>query len=116
VVLGDTKRELRIDGAGDWTKGYYQHCNRVALLHFLLKNGVDARLVFVFFCGDRENLGRAGRVCPASEAGWKDALEAQERHVGIPKTNQILERIHAVFAQTYSANISEDKLNEQSAS
>jgi hypothetical protein len=104
-ILDNTRRELRADGAGDWTKDYYQHCNRVALLHFLLKNGIDARLVFVYFWGDREDLGRAGRVCPTSEAGWKDALEAQERHLGIPKTSQILERVHAVFAPAYSANI-----------
>jgi hypothetical protein len=104
-ILDDTRRELRVDGAGDWTKDYYQHCNRVALLHCLLKNGIDARLVFVYFWGDRKDLGKAGRVCPASEAGWKDALEAQERHVGIPKTSPILKRIHAVFAPAYSANI-----------
>jgi hypothetical protein len=104
-VFDDTRRELRTDGAGDWIRDYYQHCNRVALLHFLLKNGVDARLVFVCFCGDREDLGKAGRQCPANEAEWAGALEAQDRHVGIPNTSPILKRIHAVFAQAYSANI-----------
>jgi hypothetical protein len=113
TTLDDTKRELWAEDAGDWTKDYYQYCNRLALLHFLLKHGVDARLVFVYFLGDREDLGRAGRKCPASEAGWSEALEAQDRHVGVPSSSPILRRIHSVFVPAYSANLAEEILRPE---
>jgi hypothetical protein len=33
----------------DWLKGYYQYCNRLTLLNFLIERNVGARLIFAYF-------------------------------------------------------------------
>lgn len=93
-VLDQTKRDLGVPADRDWLKGYYQYCNRVAILHFLGARSVPSRLVFVYFCGDR---GGSGRDCPEDEAGWSKALEAQDKHVGLPKGHGLSARLHKLF-------------------
>ena len=80
-------------------------CNRIALLHFLVKHGVDAHLTFVYFMGDRSDLGSDGRDCPANRQNWQDALDAQDHHVGVPADSPIRARIHRTFLPAYLAQI-----------
>lgn len=112
-VLDESKRELGVPNAADWTRGYYQYCNRLALLHFLRTRGVDAHVVFVYFVGDRTDLGRAGRDCPADEAGWTEALAAQDRHVGLPSAAPLRERVHRLFLPVHRAGIAEQVLKSE---
>jgi hypothetical protein len=114
TVLDRAKADL-LAQRSEWTTDYYQYCNRVALLHFLIKKGVDARLVFVYFVGDRADLGRAGRVCPTDEAGWQKALTDQDAHVGLPTDAAIRQRIHKVFPQAYPANVAPEILKPEFA-
>jgi hypothetical protein len=84
-------------------------------LHFLLTRGVDARLVFLYFVGDREDLGRAGRVCPVDEEGRQGALRALDRRAALPDAAPIHDRIHRIFVPAYVANIAAEILKPEYA-
>jgi hypothetical protein len=75
--LAGTKEWLGVSDAADWHNGYYQYANRLAHLRFLQQLGVDASLVFVYFCGDVEMRG------PTSAAEWQDQLKAVYDHLGL---------------------------------
>ncbi len=111
-VLNDARRDLRVTVETDWTQDYYQYCNRIALLHFLDKHEVDAHLIFVYFTGDRADLG-SSRNCPANEQNWRDALDAQDYHVGVPADSPIHARVHRVFLPAYHAEIDERVLKPE---
>jgi hypothetical protein len=93
-TLDATKVALRARGNCDWTKRYYQYCNRLAALHFINSNGSPARLLFVYFYGDIEG---KRRTCPASEAKWARALADLDAHVALPADHDMYKRIHKVF-------------------
>ena len=104
-VLEATRRDLHVTVETDWTRPYYQYCNRIALLHFLVKHGVDAHLILVYFMGDRSDLGSDGRNCPANREDWQDALDAQDHHVGVPADDPIRARIHRAFLPAYHGQV-----------
>lgn len=89
-----TKQGLGVPPKSDWMNKYYQFCNRVAVLHFLVENSQPAHLVFIYFLGDKEG---SGRTCPQSEDEWKVALAKQDSHVGLPKSHPLAGRIHMLF-------------------
>ena len=93
-ALAETKRALDVPEDRDWLNGYYQFCNRVAVLYFLNEHGVPARLLHLYFLGDR---GDPRRTCPYDEEGWQEALRAQEEHVGLPAGHKLEARIHKLF-------------------
>jgi hypothetical protein len=53
AAFDTTKKALGVPAEADWMSPYYQYCNRIAALHFLDSHAVDARLLFVYFCGDK---------------------------------------------------------------
>jgi len=55
--LNRTKKELGSKTDSDWSKTYYQYANRLAHVHFLRRNGVDAYFVPVYFLNDVEMNG-----------------------------------------------------------
>ena len=82
--------------ANNWLSPYYQFCNRLAFLHFLTANGVRAKLLFVYFLGDRRPRDR--EVCPVEAAGWLPTIEEMERHVGWTNdTNPLANDAHKLF-------------------
>ena len=87
------KQVLGADPDADWTRVYYQAANRIATLSFLEQEGIRTRLLFVYFCGDRF----PGKECPASEQGWKRAIEVQRRHLGLESKHQLSDRIHELL-------------------
>ena len=111
-VLDAARRDLRVTVETDWTQDYYQYCNRIALLHFLNEHEVDAHLIFVYFTGDRGDLG-SPRSCPANEQGWRDALDAQDHHVGLPADSPIHTRVHRIFLPAYHVPIDERVLKPE---
>jgi hypothetical protein len=104
-VFERTRAELGVRPDCDWLTGFYQYMNRITLLQFLRQRGVDAHLLFVYFTGDRTDVGGSGRECPASEAGWRPALEEQDHRSGIPQTSPIRSFIHRLFLPAYRAQI-----------
>ncbi|TGT35909.1 MULTISPECIES: hypothetical protein [unclassified Mesorhizobium] len=80
----------------NWLNGYYQFANRLAVLNFLHEQQVAARLLFIYFIGDK---GDARRSCPASEAEWKAPLLRQKQHLGLPSDHPLHDRVHSIFLQ-----------------
>lgn len=97
-VLDLTKRALGVDASRDWLNGYYQFCNRLAVLQFLESRDIRARLLFVYFTGDVAG----GRDCPKDESGWWPAIEAQDGHVGLPTEHPLKGRIHKLFLPVFA--------------
>jgi len=92
-ALATTKAALGVSSEADWLTPYYQYANRVVALHFLAQKKIPARLLFIYFLGD----GFPGRVCPVDENAWQSALNAQAKHVGLPRGHQLEGRIHRLF-------------------
>lgn len=95
-ALNETKAATGVGPSGDWLSHYYQYANRLAALHFLTKNSIRARLVFLYFLGDRY----PGKNCPTSEAGWKPTLDAIHAHLGLRGGSELESRVHTVFLPT----------------
>jgi hypothetical protein len=93
-TLDATKAALGAPESCDWSKHYYQFCNRLAVLHAMNGAGSAARMLFVYFFGD---VGDGGRTCPASKAEWADELAKQDRHVGLPADHPLKDRTHRLF-------------------
>lgn len=92
-----TQDELGIAVSPDaWLSPYYQFCNRLTFLHFLTTHGVSARLLFLYFLGDRFPPTQAAS-CPGTEAGWAEALGQMARHTGWTADNPLAGRVHRVF-------------------
>ncbi len=84
-------------GPHAWMGPYYQFYNRLAFLHFLREqNGIPARLLFVYFLGDKFPEGRA-EVCPETEEEWQPALEEIERTIGWTAGNPLADHVHKLF-------------------
>ena len=66
-----------------WTEGFYQLANRLAHLHFLQQNEVDARLILINFVGDLEMNG------PMSRAEWQSAYKVVTYVMGLPTPNPL---------------------------
>ncbi len=94
TALSEVKQSLGVDPARDWLNGYYQYCNRLAALYFLNKHDRPARLLFIYFTGDRSG---PTRTCPKDPAGWAAALRSQADHVGLPDGHRLQSRIHKLF-------------------
>ncbi len=84
---------MSVPGDADWTQPYYQYCNRLATLHFLTQNGVGARLLFIYLCGDRNPNGS----CPRNEAEWKPELSKMYTHIKVTGASQLEKRVHSIF-------------------
>ncbi len=79
-----------------WLSPYYQFCNRVAFLDFLIEQGVPTRLLFLYFLGDRFPSTQAV-ACPGREADWGASLRQLERHTGWNAESPLGSRVHRVF-------------------
>ncbi len=91
--LAETQRAIGLSEAKVWTRPYYQFANRLALLHFLQREGITAHLVFVYFCGDTN----PGADCPGSPADWKTALADMVTQLGLTGQSALEQRVHKVF-------------------
>ncbi len=93
-TLAATKQALGVSPGLDWMTGYYQYCNRLAVLNFLRVRGIAAHLLFVYFTGDKSG---PRRICPRTHGEWSEVLEAQKKHVGLPEAHPLQDRVHGLF-------------------
>lgn len=93
-TLDKLKSDLGVAPSCDWINGYYQYCNRLAVLDVMNRAGSAARLAYIYFYGD---VGDKRRTCPASPSEWDDALRQQDAHVGLPQRHRLSQRIHRLF-------------------
>lgn len=93
-ALDWTKNELGVPAEKEWLNGYYQYCNRLAVLSFLSRHGVKANLLFIYFTGDRFP---NGFECPQAAEQWHEALHKQDEYVGLSPNHSLASRIHKLF-------------------
>jgi len=74
-----------------WTEHFYQLGNRIAHLHFLREQGVQAWLVLVNFLGDPEMGG------PTTPEAWEAAYQVAFYVMGLPKTHKLSRYIIDVY-------------------
>ena len=77
-----------------WLTGYYQHANRLATLHFFNRQGVAARLIFLYFYGDQHPEGTSR---PTKPADWTPVLNKIHDDLGLKGTALLEQRVHNVF-------------------
>lgn len=78
-----TKDFLTITASENWKKNYYQYANRLAALCFLRNHGIMAKLLFIYFFGDKHQQLRDGSICPQTAQEWYPFLEEQKQYLGI---------------------------------
>ncbi len=103
-TLNQTKFDLNVAQSCDWLNGYYQFCNRLAVLNVMNTAGTAARMAFVYFYGD---VGDSTRMCPSSEHGWEPALTAQNMHVGLCPGHHLEDRLHKLFVDVRCGDLSQ---------
>ena len=91
----ETKAAMGVPQAADWLGPYYQYANRLATLHFLIKQGVPARLFFVYFLGDAHPHSRW--KCPTCAEEWEHSLRPMYDHLGLTHTSELEKRVHRLF-------------------
>ena len=84
-AISDAKQYLNIENGGGWLDRFYQYANRLAHLYFLReKCGVDAELVFVYFCDDPTHIS-------TTREEWHTILTDQKKIMGIRKIEHVTE-------------------------
>jgi hypothetical protein len=79
-----------------WLTPYYQMANRLACLHFLMRESqppVPAHLLFVYFVGDQ----RADADCPQSAGEWEGVIERIENRLALDPSQPLMKRVHHLF-------------------
>lgn len=84
----------------DWLNEYYQYANRLAVLNFLTQHEVPARLVFIYFTGDKRKDGR----CPETPEEWQETLSDQDQWLGLKADHLLAKRIHKIFLPVLGPN------------
>lgn len=94
--LDKTKKYIGVTHSADWTKKYYQYCNRLAHLHFLsVNNKLPVYLIFIYFIGDESVNG------PTSQEQWEAAIEKKHKVLGIPNQHPLKPYIIDIFIDVY---------------
>jgi hypothetical protein len=93
-ALSETKGHLGVHHQFEWMGSFYQHANRLAVLHFLSTIGIRARLIEVLFVGDEFP---DHRPCPSTEAEWRELLRARQLTLGLPDRHAFSAQVHEVF-------------------
>lgn len=92
-AFSEVKISIGVPMSSDWLNTYYQYANRLAVLWFLQKQHIPARLLYVYFVGDQV----PNRTCPTSESDWKKALDDQDKHLGLPSNHMLSAQINKLF-------------------
>src|SRR5262249_3652379 len=108
-TLDATKSSLGVSPNCNWISGYYQRCNRLAALHTMNTHNAPARLIYIYFYGDEGgDEGGWQRNCPRSAKDWENAIDEQERHVGLPSGHDLEDRIHKLFVNVCCPKLLEE--------
>jgi hypothetical protein len=112
ACLARTRQRLGVSAGGEWLSGYYQFCNRLAVLDLLNEHGAPAHLLNIYFVGDR---GDAGRSCPQDPIAWESALRQMEEHVGLPREHPLAARVHKLFLPVCDGGAKKDATKDEAA-
>lgn len=90
AALDETAVTLGAKPRADWSQVYFQYANRLAFLHFLRREGVDAHLLFIEFVDDKEMNG------PTTSEAWKAAFASADYVLGLGRQHLYSKFIHHV--------------------
>jgi hypothetical protein len=90
--LDNTKNCFGIPPQSDWTRNYYQLANRLAFVKFLLTNGINASLLYIYFINGYKNNTQS----VPSVAAWRQAIDRQDSYLGI-KGTKAMDYISSIF-------------------
>ena len=79
-----------------WLSPYYQFCNRLSVLHFLMRECVPpipTRLIVIYFYGDKNG----NQECPQIAEDWDSAIEKMYDTVGLVRKSVLFQRVHHIF-------------------
>jgi len=95
-VIKTTAKSENIDPE-KWLNKYYQYANRLALLHFLIKSGINANLLFIYFIGDDNKDAK----CPDSVSGWKEVVSNIHNHLEIDTDSDLMGSVKHLYLPIY---------------
>ncbi len=101
AAFQEVKSGLGIVCENDWKKEYYQFANRLAALYFLDKHRVPARLLIIYFIGDKFP-AKFKYVCPRSADEWTEALSEQYDYLGLSTGHRLQKQIKTLFLRVDS--------------
>lgn len=85
------RNALGAEGGAAWTDRFYQLANRLAHLHFLRNEGVDAQLLLVGFVNDAAMDG------PANAEEWRAAYRTAAYAMGLKRRHALSPFIHHIY-------------------
>lgn len=91
------KFDLHPQNVSFWFKDYYQFCNRLAFLNYLIEKGINAHLLFIYFYDD--NIPDS----PKSKTEWDNCLNDMYAHIGIDTkslSKPLNDCVHKLFLST----------------
>lgn len=101
-VFAKTQMAFGVTDQRDWTQGYYQHANRLALIYFFsLLDSPPARLLNIYFTGD--NVPK--RKCPKSETEWKPVISRRDQQMGLLHESELNNRVYSLFLPVCGQNV-----------
>lgn len=83
----EIKKKYSIPDNSDWLKDYYQKANRILFLEYLKNNGIEAKLLFIYFVNGFMKNGKQFGV--KSEPDWKLIINKQDKYLGIDKCTEL---------------------------
>ncbi|XOV89795.1 MAG: hypothetical protein ACFHX7_07885 [Pseudomonadota bacterium] len=90
--MEEAKAYLGVPAQTTWLSKYYQFANRMAHLYLLhALNGINARLVFIYFTNASDVNG------PGTQPEWEPALKLAKQTLGLDKPHPLSDRVHDVF-------------------
>ncbi|NIM68642.1 MAG: hypothetical protein GTO55_11025 [Armatimonadetes bacterium] len=92
-ALAEAKGAFGVCPSANWLSPYYQYCNRLAVLHFLAKHDIAARLLFIYFTGD----SNPSADCPRDKAGWQAALQELYSEIGLTNESPLKRQVHSIL-------------------
>jgi hypothetical protein len=95
TALSEMQKAFDLNSSYDLTKEYYQYANRLGVLYFLIKHNVPAKILFIYFIGDK-NPKKEAR-CPKSIEEWKKPLEEQSRWIGLEAARKKSLGVHELY-------------------
>jgi len=85
----------------DWFKTYYQKANRLLFLHFLHTQGIEAKMVFIYFLNGYETEKKNIKTIPE----WNAAIKKQDDYLNISNNKWVKEHVINVFIDTRGRNM-----------
>lgn len=86
-ILQKTANNLKLDYNNCWLEKYYQQANRLYVYDLLKRNGIEAKLLNIYFVGDMSNRSRKS---PQTQADWVKPITDKNNCFRIPSGNDYL--------------------------